>query len=197
MRSNLISPDPSVSSSLKVSGVREKEQANKKEFNHLIFTLLHVRKCPCWTTELTEEELQTNKAAHKVVEVNAEVRFAIASHDDLMQGVVEREACPNAKKKDKKQNRKHWRWTARGKSLRWGGKSHVCSTNPLPLQPRASLKYSYSHCRPRPFLCTGPNGEAPHVGLATESTKKKSSTIFETKSMGNIPGTSQSWTTGF
>lgn len=54
-------------------------------------------------TELTEEELQANEAAHKVVKVNAEVRFTVAGHDDLMQGVVEREACPNAKRQNKKQ----------------------------------------------------------------------------------------------
>lgn len=66
---------------------------------------LQVRIWPRSVTELTKEELQSNEAAHKVVKVNAEVRFTVAGHDDLMQGVVEREACPNAKRENKKQAR--------------------------------------------------------------------------------------------
>lgn len=45
--------------------------------------------------ELTEEQLQANQAAHKVVKVDVEV-LAVAGHDYLMQRVVEREACQHA-----------------------------------------------------------------------------------------------------
>lgn len=45
---------------------------------------------------LTEEQLQANQATHKVVKVDVEV-LAVAGHDYLMQGVVEREACQHAK----------------------------------------------------------------------------------------------------
>lgn len=40
---------------------------------------------------LTEHGLQTNKTTHKVVEVNGEIWFAVTSHQDLMEWIVQTE----------------------------------------------------------------------------------------------------------
>ncbi|KAG9334895.1 hypothetical protein JZ751_006375 [Albula glossodonta] len=47
----------------------------------------------CEGNKLTEQGLQTNQAAHKVIKVNGEFRVAVAGHCDLVQGIIEREPC--------------------------------------------------------------------------------------------------------
>lgn len=106
MRSNSMWPDPSVSSSLKVSVVGGRGgQGNIKKVTKRPY-FLHGCLLEYGHIELTEEELQTNEAAHKVVKVNAEVWFTVAGDDDLMQGVVEREAWPNVKRQNKAKTKK-------------------------------------------------------------------------------------------
>ena len=41
----------------------------------------------------TEHALQANQAGHKVIKVHGEVRITVASHQDLVQRVVQTEAC--------------------------------------------------------------------------------------------------------
>lgn len=43
--------------------------------------------------ELTEHHLQSHQTAHKVVEVDGHVSVRVAGHQQLVDGVVEGEAC--------------------------------------------------------------------------------------------------------
>lgn len=177
MRSNSISPDPSVSSSLKVSvvggeGGRE-IKPTKKGIEWPYFHIAVGKKMSTfndWTNwRGTPNERGSTQSCQ------SQCWGPIRCSGPLWPGAGDcwERSLSKCKKKDNKQKRKHWCWTARGKSPRRGGKSLVCSTNQHPRQPCASLKNSYSRCRPRPLFCTDPNGQAPHVDLATESTEKK------------------------
>lgn len=91
---------------------------------------------------LTEHVLQTDQAGHKVVKVDGEVLHAIASHDGLMQRVVQAETYEQRSK-------------VRGTQEGWGG--HQCSRwqlhfapYQLPPRPSSSQWSSWSQSCPHP-----------------------------------------------
>lgn len=48
-------------------------------------------------TTLTEHQLQSHKAAHKVIKVNGEVRISVAGHQNLEDGIIQGEAYQKQK----------------------------------------------------------------------------------------------------
>lgn len=48
-------------------------------------------------TTLTEHQLQSHKAAHKVIKVNGEVRTSVAGHQNLEDGIIQGEAYQKQK----------------------------------------------------------------------------------------------------
>lgn len=154
-RPKLITPSPSSSRVLKVSG---RKKTGRTQTPSLWSEWLRDK---TGRTEkgLTEEQFQANQAAHKVVKVDVEV-LAVAGHDDLMQRVVEREACQHARCD------KRWPWSVGLWLFTWRNAFWATDFSHLqPRQPSSSQRRPCSHFDLRLCLCICSNVDVNRWGL--------------------------------